>query len=408
MTKRRSIRYRLSSVFLLLFCLMFGFGIFSIDRLSQFNQVSSDVREIWLPNTQFLGDLNNYTSDFRAAEGSRLAASTAAELAGNAAEVKALDAAIARAQHGYEGIRHEAGETRLYRRFKSDWSAYRAVANRVFALADHHRGPEAAATYMTQSRRRYDAASDTLGALTDRNVESARSANDRADRAYREAVVLTGMAVAFAALMAAGAVIYIRRSISDPLLELARCMRRVAANETDIEIEGTGRSDEVGEMARAVVVFRNNAIDLAIGQRGLAQQASMLREKLEQEQRLTQLQRNFVSMVSHEIRTPLTIIDGQAQRLIAAAGRPDAAKISERAGKIRGAVLRMTSLIEGLLGSSLLDGKVELYFHPAEFDLVALLDDVVRLHREIHPRAHMYLKRPPVPLAILGDQKLLF
>ena len=39
-------------------------------------------------------------------------------------------------------------------------------------------------------------------------------------------------------------------------------------------------------------------------------------EQLEVEQRMTSLQRNFISMVSHEFRTPLTIIDGHAQRLI--------------------------------------------------------------------------------------------
>ena len=42
----------------------------------------------------------------------------------------------------------------------------------------------------------------------------------------------------------------------------------------------------------------------------------MLEERLAHEQRLTELQRNFVSMASHEFRTPLTIIDGHAQRMI--------------------------------------------------------------------------------------------
>jgi len=63
-------------------------------------------------------------------------------------------------------------------------------------------------------------------------------------------------------------------------------------------------------MARALVVFRTNAIELILSQRSLAQQTSMLEEKLAQEQRPTQLQQDFVSMASHEFRTPLTVIDG--------------------------------------------------------------------------------------------------
>src|SRR5262249_61969249 len=106
------------------------------------------------------------------------------------------------------------------------------------------------------------------------------------------------------------------RAISRPLLGLAGGMPRLADNHTELAIPGTQRRDEIGEMARAVVVFRNNAIELMHSQRGLAQQASMLEERLAHERHLTQLQRNFVSLASHEFRTPLTIIDGHAPRMI--------------------------------------------------------------------------------------------
>ena len=52
-------------------------------------------------------------------------------------------------------------------------------------------------------------------------------------------------------------------------------MHRLADNHTDVDVPGTQRRDEIGEMARAVVVFRNNAIELMLSQQGLAQQASM-------------------------------------------------------------------------------------------------------------------------------------
>src|SRR5208282_2275755 len=110
-------------------------------------------------------------------------------------------------------------------------------------------------------------------------------------------------------------------------------------------------------MARAVVVFRNNAIDLAQNRQALAQQAAMLQEKLAEEQRLTLLQRNFVSMASHEFRTPLAIIDGHAQRLNSMRGRLTAEELTERARKGRSAVRRMTQLIDNLIGTArLIDG----------------------------------------------------
>ena len=81
MRQPRSIRFHLTAVFLLFFSLVVVLGLFSIWRLSNFNRLSADVAELWLPNTRVLGDLNNFTSDFRAIEGSNLLSSDPAEAA---------------------------------------------------------------------------------------------------------------------------------------------------------------------------------------------------------------------------------------------------------------------------------------------------------------------------------------
>ena len=72
MRQPQSIRFHLTAVFLLFFLLVVILGSFSIWRLTNFNRLSADVAEVWLPTTRALGDLNNFTSDFRAFEGSDL------------------------------------------------------------------------------------------------------------------------------------------------------------------------------------------------------------------------------------------------------------------------------------------------------------------------------------------------
>jgi signal transduction histidine kinase len=259
------------------------------------------------------------------------------------------------------------------------------------------------------SRSAYNAASDTLGLLTDRAVANAQQASARLAAAYRQALWLVALAMAIAGVMVVGALFYISRSISTPLLQLADRMHRLAVNDTDIDIPGTQRRDEIGEMARAAVVFRNNAIELMRSQRVLAQQASMLEEQLAQEQRLALLQRNFVSMASHEFRTPLTIIDGHAQRLIKLKDRMPTDEINERARKVRGAVLRITHLIDNLLNTSrLFDGGAGLYFRSEEINVATLLHEVSQLHREIAPGSQIVERFGTVPLRMMGDPKLLF
>ncbi len=409
MTRTHSIRFHFSLVFLLLLLFVVVLGLFSLWDLKDYHAMTAGIRDRYLPSTQYLGDLNNFTSDFRAAEATALLSSDASEVAANQRDIQQLDRRITLAQHAYEHVSHVPAETTLYADFSAKWDTYRALADQVLALSRADRTAEARAIYMTGSRRAYDAASDALGELTENNRLAANDASKLADSSYRQARWLTTFAVLMAALIVLSGLMHVRRSILAPVLDLATRMRRLADNATNVEINGVERRDEIGEMARAVVVFRENAIDLAVSQQALAQQASMLGVKLAHEQRLTQLQRNFVSMASHEFRTPLTVIDGHAQRLINARSRLTPEDVAERAGKIRVAVMRMTNVIENLIDSCrLIDSDAELYFHPGEFDLNALLHELCHLHRELAPKAQIVEALNPRPLIVLGDQKLLF
>jgi len=408
MRQPRSIRLRFASVFLFLLLLVVLLGLVSISQLSSFNQLSADVADTWLPKIRALGDLNNFTSDFRAIEGSNLLSSDGPELAHTEKEMEELDRAIAGAERSFERIPQDEAERSLYAHFETRWSDYRKNVNQLLALSRADRKADAIALYRSGSREAYNAASVTLGKLTDQGVINAEAASSRLGVAYKRALWLLSFAMLVTGAMVAAALLYVGRSISAPLLRLSDRMHRLATSETEIDIPGTERRDEIGEMARATLIFRKNAIELIRSQQVLAKQALMLKEQLEQEQRLAQLQRSFVSMASHEFRTPLTIIDGHAQRLIKfkhATGRDD---LMQRAGKIRSAVLRLTHLIDNLLGSSrLIDGASEVCLEPAELDLKILLHDVCELHQEMAPESRISERFGTMPICIVGDSKLL-
>jgi signal transduction histidine kinase len=395
-------------VFLFLFLLVIVLGIESLRSLSYVNDASAQIRGRWLPSTRALGDLNNLTTDFPAAEVAMLHADSASERASSLRQIADLDRGVAAAQRAYRQIHHDAAEDDLYQRFEAQWSLYRSIAAHDRAMSSGAVGAAATRLHEQASKSAYDAASHTLGLLTDRNVASAREASERSDLVYAQARRRIALAILLAGLLVAGAMVHVTRSISAPLVDLAQRMHRLAASETSIEVQGTQRHDEIGAMARAVVVFRNNAIDLAQNRHALAQQAAMLQEKLAEEQRLTLLQRNFVSMASHEFRTPLAIIDGHAQRLNSMRDRLTAEELTERARKVRNAVRRMTQLIDNLIGSArLIDGRGGLNYHPAQIDLAALVREVCDLQRELTPDARILELVAPPPLMVYGDASLL-
>jgi two-component system, OmpR family, sensor kinase len=409
MWQPRSIRLHLAAVFLLFFALVAGLGAFSMWRLANFNSLSADVAEVWLPTTRALGDLNNYTSDFRAFEGNALLTSDRDEAAATEKQMTELDRAIAAAERNFELIRHDAAEAELYDQFKARWTAYRGIVNQMLVLAHTNRRDEALQIYGNSSRVAYNAASGTLGQLTDQAVVNAQFASHRLALDYRHAYWLILLAIVIAAILVVAALVHISRSISAPLLALANRMRRLAGNDINSEVPATERQDEIGAMAQATVVFRNNAIALMRSQDTLARQAALLEEQLAHEQRLALLQRNFVSMASHEFRTPMTVIDGHARRLDKVKDTIAPGEIGERAGKIRSAVLRMTQLIENLLNSSrLIDGGPGLYLNVAPIDVRALLQEVCQLHREMVPGLELNQNFAASAVPMVGDAKLLF
>src|ERR1700674_4512562 len=135
MRQPSSIRFHLTIVFLFFFLLVIVLGLFSISRLSSFNRISENIADLWLPNTRVIGDLNNFTSDFRAVEGSNLLASDPSEITATEKEMEQLDRSIAHAERSYEQIRHDAGEITLYASFKERWNEYRKVVNQMLTLS---------------------------------------------------------------------------------------------------------------------------------------------------------------------------------------------------------------------------------------------------------------------------------
>jgi len=405
----RSLRLWLAMMFFAIVTAGVFLGLISVWSLSHFNAVSTDVRDRWLPDIRLLGDLNNFTSDYRTAEANTLVAAGPSELSEMLRGMEELDRSVGIAQVAYGKIRHGSEETMLYQRFNDSWTAYKVLAAEVTGLAAGGHTADAVTLYRTTSRASFDLLSDLLGQLTDYNVRRAAEASEQSVEAYTEARVLLFGALALAAFMLGVVVVKVHGLVSKPLLVLAEAMRRLADRDLAVPIGYTERLDEIGVMARAVVVFRDNAIELTHSQQGLAQQATMLEEKLAYERSVTQAQHNFVSMISHEFRTPLTQIDAQAQRLVSLRDRLSSGDIVERATRIRASVTRAVQVIDSLLEASrLMEGDARMFFHPEQIDLVAVLRDVCRTHREIAPQAQILDDFSHAALPLWGDPKLLF
>jgi methyl-accepting chemotaxis protein len=95
-----------------------------------------------------------------------------------------------------------------------------------------------------------------------------KTANDSAERAStvlasaqsrtRSGIIAVGIAMVALGL---GFSWLIGRSITQPLNGLAAVMKRLAGGETSVQIPATEAQDEIGEMARTVIVFRDSMLE---------------------------------------------------------------------------------------------------------------------------------------------------
>lgn len=96
----------------------------------------------------------------------------------------------------------------------------------------------------------------------------------------------------------------VSRAISSSIVEMTSAMRRLADGDNTIDIPGLGNADEIGDMAKAVEVFKLNAID---------------RERLEEEQRASQEQREIRAKTIDDMVTEFDQQTGHALSVVAGA-----------------------------------------------------------------------------------------
>src|SRR3954453_12960479 len=83
---------------------------------------------------------------------------------------------------------------------------------------------------------------------------------DDIDTIFLAQVWRIGSIAGLTLLVVLGASVVLGRSITQPVATLTRVMRALAGGNLDTEIPCTTQRDELGRMARAVVVFKDNAI----------------------------------------------------------------------------------------------------------------------------------------------------
>lgn len=187
---------------------------------------------------------------------------------------------------------------------------------------------------------------ERMPGLSDRQKADVLKRAEGSQQVLRFSEVLSVSAVAIATILAILLGLVISRSLTVPIAGMTRAMGRLAAKDFSVEVPGQKRSDEIGDMAKAVLVFRETGIE-ADRMREAERAAELARERRNEtvEQAIGEFEASAAEIVS-TLSSASTQLQQAATSLSATAE-----ETSMQATSVAAAADQASTNVAGLAGS---------------------------------------------------------
>jgi signal transduction histidine kinase/DNA-binding response OmpR family regulator len=166
--------------------------------------------------------------------------------------------------------------------------------------------------------------------------------------------ILISIAVAAACVSLLIGRYFIEKRVAGPIHNIVDSMLNLAGGHLDVDLPRIS-PDEIGDMSKALVVFRDNAREI----REARDVAEAARREAESASRTKSA---FLANMSHELRTPLNAIIGYSEMMIEDAEDNGNANSADDLHKISGAGKHLLKLINDILDLSKIEaGRMEVF-----------------------------------------------
>ncbi|KST57251.1 chemotaxis protein [Methylobacterium sp. GXS13] len=280
---RFSLKMVLSGAIGLLALAAAGQGVVSVVRLSEIEQDAKDVSQVWLPAQNQAEAIGMAVRDVRLKLYKLVVGSPDfATLDKNQTALTDGLGALSELRQAYQDRLSTPRERQTYERFTGAWNAYQNVQLQVVELMIA--GDQEGALKLVLDPETGAQSEAAVGSLTEA-IKLARSQTDAnvaatadtATSAKFTALVATAVGLA----VAAAAMLFALFGIARPIQRMTGAMGRLAEGDATVAIPGTGRRDEIGAMAAAVQVFKDNLLHT----HALEQETALARAGVEAQRR---------------------------------------------------------------------------------------------------------------------------
>ncbi|HRJ59729.1 MAG TPA: methyl-accepting chemotaxis protein [Azospirillaceae bacterium] len=261
-TQNITIRTKVISAFVIVLFCMLGLGGVALTQMNTLNTEAAEVRDNWLPSTALIGEMSALFTNYRVLEGAHITSTMDVDMA---AEEKSMAATLSRFKEkaaDYEKLLTPGLETETYHLFQGNFDRYINISqNQLIKLSRNNENTAASALYRGASRKEFREGKALLEQLLVFNVQEGKKAADHGVAAYNVGVKGVVVAACLTGLLCYGAAWIMFATVSAPISVLTNVMRLLADRHLTTVVDGVERRDEIGEMARAVQVFKDGLIE---------------------------------------------------------------------------------------------------------------------------------------------------
>ena len=307
-----SIRAKITTAFAVILFTTVALGIFALERLGTVNDAAAEIRDNWLPSTRELGKFGQLEGAHHSGIGTYILSASDEAMAKQMEALTKTSHLADEAWARYLLMVAPGEERRIADEMSRTKQAYDLLIEQTTTLARNHEKDKAAALYVGEDRTLFQKLRGLSSEDIDLNTKEGTAAADRGATAYSSARIWILGALTLAALLCVAAGYAVITSVSTPILRMTDAMGRLAANDLTTVIDGVGRRDEIGRMAGAVQVFKDNMAKA----RALEAEQRTEQERKEQRQKTVE---GHIAAFDTSVREALQALGGAAGEMRATA-----------------------------------------------------------------------------------------
>ncbi|WP_291624623.1 methyl-accepting chemotaxis protein, partial [Bradyrhizobium sp.] len=256
---RLTVKTTLLSILSLLVVLIMGQAWMALSRAAAINANAEDLATSWLPSTKALGDVKYWTARIRVVAGRLLMTSDPSERNTAEMQLAQFQVSLARAVKAYEPTIVSAEEQALWNKFQEKWKRYLTDQDQTLRIWASEPA-KAISGFNGPSNALFAEAQDAIDTDVEFNEKGAAKAVADARATYAAAKMATFAFAGLALLIGLASAGFVLVRMTSPLQRLNGTMRVIADGKLETDVVYTTRNDEIGDMAKALLVFKENGL----------------------------------------------------------------------------------------------------------------------------------------------------